>query len=328
MRKKIIIVTAIAAAVFAAVGLVLHAVIMSYPHQMLEYESSKRWGAEAHSHITAYMTTDNGFDAYSVMKAKNDIESAYTTDSIETNKVLYSASLESRISLSSLDGLRRSNCTATVYSGDYFKFRNIPLTEGTYPTDSETVSDAILIDELAAWQLFGTHTGVTGMEICLGNNIYVVSGVTKALGGIYKEVYGEYPRVYLRSDSASLRRTDNVFTVFEAMLPDPITNYAENTMKTALQSYDPIIRNIDKRFGGESLDAMNKTADKLIIDSSKTEYPFTEKAMLLLTLDAAKVYSAKVVMYYISAICLLVLFFAVYSPIVKFIERQIGKLKF
>ena len=328
MRKKIIIAASVLAAVFGAVALVLYLVIQSIPRELVEYGASEEWGADSHAHLGAYMTSSDGFDAYALARLKSELTSAYTTDSIETGKVIYSASAEIPLSLKAVNTDRSTSCTATVYLEDFFRFHRIPLKEGAYPTDSVLETNAILIDEVAAWKLFGTGSGVVGMEILIGDQYYTVSGITKPLDGIYTDVYGESPRVYLRADSSYMWTRKTSFTVLDAMLPDPITNYAANLLGEKMKPYTETVRNMDERFSGAELDEIRDGAIKLITDSSDTEYPYFEKAMLILSLKAADVYAAMRVMLYIALFGVFVVLCAVYGPIVRFIGRLFKKLKF
>ncbi len=328
MRKKIIISASSLIAVFGIIALVLYLVILSIPKELVEYGASDKWGADSHAHLAAYMTTGDGFDAYALMKLKSELTSAYTTDSIESDKVIYSASCETAISISAVNTDRSAGCTATVYLEDFFKFHSIPLKEGTYPTDSDTFTNAVLIDENAAWKLFGTGSGVVGMEVLIGDRYYTVSGITEPLKGVYTDVYGDKPRVYLRADSSYMWTGRTSFTTLDVMLPDPITNYAVNILSEKTKPYNAAVRSIDDRFDGKELDKMRDGTTNLITDSSDTEYPFFEKAMLILSLRAADVYVAMKVMIYIALFGVFVLFCTLYGPTVRFIGRLFKKLKF
>ena len=73
---------------------------------------------------------------------------------------------------------------------------------------------------------------------------------------------------------------------------------------------------------------MRDGAIKLITDSSDTEYPYFEKAMLVLSLEAADIYAVMKVMIYVSLVGVFVLFCAIYGPVVNFVGRLFKKLKF
>ncbi len=330
MRKIIIIASVICIALCAIISGVLQMVISHIPTELIEYNSSEKWGAEGYVHMAAYMTSDAGFDANSYLRVKSEITDKYTVDSIDTVSALYALSREEQLTLTSSDGKRTSSCNASVYLGDYFIFHPIELIEGAYPDRESVLTDAIVIDEYASWQLFGTQSGVVGLEVRIGNDIYVVSAVAKVPDGVYKEVYSDKPRIYINADSAGMRTkaADRKFTAFDLMLPDPITNYASNTVNETLSSYDPVIVNIDKRFKHAALDEMREKQISLIIDSDRTEYPYTEKAMIILSLRAADIYAVQKVIFTIGIVGLAVLLLAVYGPIVRAIEKLLSKIKF
>ncbi len=330
MRKKIVIAAAAIALLFALIGGSIALYISNIPRELIEYKSSEKWGAEEYAHMAAYMNTDAGFTANAMLKALSELESAYTVDSVDTAAALYSASMETSATLSAQNSDRSASCNATVYLGDYFRFHPLEIIEGAYPSIDSTHTDSILIDELAAWQLFGTQRGVTGLEAKIGNDVYTVCGVVSVPQGVYSEVYGEKPRVYINADSAACRAgsSGRSFTSFEAMIPDPITNFAENALTGVIESFDPIIQNIDTRFEGETLKEVYDGQTALITDSRQTNYPYTEKAMLILSLKAADAYAVLRVMFIISLVGITVLFFALFGPCVRFVERMLKKLRF
>ena len=330
MRKRILICALLFTAVCALIGGILHLYVSRIPGELIEYQSSDKWGAEDYAHMAVYMTEDAGFDANTMLRVKTEIIDAYTIDSIETASALYSASCEETLMLASPNSARTSSCKATVYLGDYFNFHPIELVEGAFPDRDSVLTDALVIDELAAWQICGTQRGVVGLEIELDNDIYIVSGVASVPKGVYTEVYGDTPRVYINADSAGMRTesSERAFTSFEAMLPDPITNFAQNTLTTVFSGFSPVIVNIDNRFEGEALDDIRDKQTSLITDSSDTDYPYTEKAMIILALKASDVYAVQKVMMYLALAGVAVIFFTVFTPAVRFIEKLLSKLKF
>lgn len=330
MRKKIVIIAASLLLLSLLTCGIFGLCISSIPRELIEYNCSSSWGAESYSHMSAYIGADYGFNANEYDKTKVELASKYTVDSIETASALYSASLESSLSLYLPNSSESVRTCATVYLGDYFKFHPLKLVEGSYPQNGGAMTDSILIDELAAWQLFGTMRGLVGLEVTVGVDTYVISGVAAVPDGVYDEVYGELPRIYICSDSASLRAgTDTrTFTCCDAMLPDPITNYAKNTLEDVLGSYDAVIVNNDTSFSSETLKETYESQTKLVTDPDKVEYPYTEKARMILSLRAADLYNVESIVIKVAILSAAVLFFALFGPVVKFIERMLAKLKF
>ncbi|MBO7149231.1 MAG: hypothetical protein J6V93_05160, partial [Clostridia bacterium] len=59
-----------------------------------------------------------------------------------------------------------------------------------------------------------------------------------------------------------------------------------------------------------------------------TDYPYTEKAMLVLALKASDVYAAQKVFYYVVIAGIAVIFFTLFTPTVRAVEKLLSKLKF
>ena len=324
-------ITALAVTLLCAlVAGILQISLSNIPRELIEYKNTQRWGLDESAHIAAYMTDSASFDVNKYQKLKVDIADKYKVDSIDTESALYSVSRENTLTLESSDSKRSASVSATEYIGDYFIFHPIELVEGAYPDRSSVLTDAIVIDELAAWQLFGTQKNVVGLELKLGNDIYVVCGVSKIPDGVYTQVYKDKPRIYINAESAGLRSgsLQRYFNTFEAMVPDPITNYAQNIINELLSGYDPVIVDTNARFKGKELDALRESKVKMITDSSETDYPYTEKAMLVLALKASDVYAVQKVFYYIVLVGIAVIFFTLFTPTVRMVEKLLSKLKF
>lgn len=302
--------------------------IKNIPKQLIEYDSSAKWGADGYDHISVYMNTGSGFSPNAFDKISADIDRVNKVDSIDTSCAIYSASCESNVTV--VNGSRSTNATSTVYIGEYFKFHPTELVEGAYPSASGTLTDSLVIDELAAWQLFGTRSGVVGLEVNIGEDIYVVGAVAKLADGVYNDVYGDTPRIFINADSSAMRtqNVDRAFTAFDAMLPNPITNYAEGKLKDLFSSYNGNVINNDTAFGSEALSELRDMQTKLLTDSSDTEYPYTEKARLILALKASEIHSVQNTAMKLTLLAAVVIFCTLFGPTVKFVERMLAKIKF
>ncbi|MBQ4136592.1 MAG: ABC transporter permease [Clostridia bacterium] len=330
MRKKVLLIALALTLLCAVVAGILQIWLVNIPCELIEYKSTQSWKLSDSTHLAAYMTEEAAFDINKYQKLKVDIADKYKIESIETDNALYSLSRENVLTLESADNRRSASVNATEYVGDYFVFHPIELVEGAYPDRNSVLTDAIVIDELAAWQLFGTQKNIVGLELKLGNDIYIVCGVSKIPDGVYSKVYGEKPRVYINAESAGLRAgaLQRYFNTFEAMVPDPITNFAQNIISELLSVYDPVIVDTEARFKGKELDKLRENRVKMITDSSDTEYSYNEKAMLILALKASDVYAVQKVFYYIVLAGIAVIFFTLFTPCVRAVEKLLSKLKF
>lgn len=325
MRKIVLIISLAVTLLAVLCGLVLFGIRECIPRELYEYKSADEWGADDYTHIVAFINSDENFDYGSTVMAESAILDAYKVDTVDASSALFAASAE--VSVNLVNGRRSSNAAATVYSGDYFAFYKPKLKEGAYPEDTGVRTDAILIDELAAWQLFGTNDNVVGMSVEYSGYDYVVCGVAKKPEGIYLDVYGDAPRVYMSANSIAFRNRSISFIEFDAMLPNPITGFAENTVSKCVGAVETVVNN-DTRFRGAELKKFKSGINEMIVESNGLEYPFTEKAALLLAIKASTFNSAMNVTVYAALISTVVALGAVWGPTLRFIGKIFKKLKF
>jgi hypothetical protein len=92
----------------------------------------------------------------------------------------------------------------------------------------------IVIDENVAWNIFGGND-VAGMKVWMGGRIFTVMGVVAAAENKTEEMaYGNYDGVYVPYAAfAKMGIENSPITCYEAVMPNPIPNYAYNTLAEA-----------------------------------------------------------------------------------------------
>lgn len=125
------------------------------------------------------------------------------------------------------------NVTAVGVGGDFFQFHPIPLLSGGYISDEDLNHDRIVVDENFAWAMFGSND-IIGMQVWMGNTIYVIAGVaTVDEDDLYKTAYGSTNRIYMSYDQLKSQQENLNITCYEAVLPNPISNYGYYALKKA-----------------------------------------------------------------------------------------------
>jgi hypothetical protein len=118
----------------------------------------------------------------------------------------------------------------------------IPLKSGGYLNPVKTMvaeSDGedpyqIVIDENVAWNIFGGND-VAGMKVWMGGRIFTVMGVVAAAENKTEEMaYGNFDGVYVPYAAFAKMGIENApITCYEAVMPNPIPNYAYNALAEA-----------------------------------------------------------------------------------------------
>jgi len=245
-------------------------------------ETYRGQAAMRYSQLAAYLTEEDYLTPDGMMGIKNSLEAAMTEASIESGYLLCGSSERNVV-------LTREALTveavATVYFGDWFGLHpHLPI-EGGYVDENAVSTDFCVIDDLAAWRIFGS-TDVCGMELSINDKLYTVSAVLAADRSTYAPYYGEKPRVYILYSSAAMRDARITFTSLEAVLPDPITDSAKTMFSEAVASYSEDVTVITDRFTVPALWRIIKRLPELGVMEGK-QFPYYENVARIMETKSA-----------------------------------------
>lgn len=129
----------------------------------------------------------------------------------------------------------RASMSARAFGvgGDFFRFHPLTLLDGSYFDSSDINADGVIIDEMVAWQLFGSSQ-VAGMEVEINGTIYPVRGVVRSDKGLFSEaVKEEAPTIYV--SFAILEGEEALFIdCYELLALNPVKSFAKDTLEMAL----------------------------------------------------------------------------------------------
>lgn len=200
--------------------------------------TASRWENEGESYaqVSAFFSPERNVQLDEVKGIRNSLmkklseDSYYNEDS--SGRVLidaYSGECETQI-------WREGNTlsvTAVGVGNDFFQFHPIPLLAGGYISGEDLNHDRVVLDENLAWAMFGSND-VVGMQIWMGNSIYVVAGVVAVdEDSLYKTAYGTGNRMYMSYEALKAQKEELKVTCYEAVMPNPISNYAFYALKSA-----------------------------------------------------------------------------------------------
>ena len=268
--------------------------------------TASRWENEGESYaqVSAFFSPERNVQLDEVKGIRNSLmkklsdDSYYNEDS--SGRVLidaYSGECETEV-------WRESNTlsvTAVGVGNDFFQFHPIPLLTGSYISSEDINHDRVVLDENLAWAMFGSND-VVGMQIWMGNNIYVVAGVVDVdEDSLYKTAYGTGNRIYMNYETLKAQKEELKVTCYEAVMPNPISNYAFYALKSACGqdeidnsetmkdeknplNFDncEIIEN-SNRFKSMSLFSNFKTNKYKSMRTNSVEYPFWENVARVIT---------------------------------------------
>lgn len=118
--------------------------------------------------------------------------------------------------------------SAVGIGGDFFLFHPLKLKTGSYFSGDTLMQDYVVLDEDAAWQLFGSND-IAGQIVYISKIPHVVIGVVEREKGRLEEAAGLGSSVaYVSYETLSKYGTDYGINTYELVMPNPVSGYAKN----------------------------------------------------------------------------------------------------
>ncbi len=231
------IVLGLTACMLIAIGvlaIVLHVGKNSLPDQLM----ASRWSADSDvAQISCFYSDDAFLTESSIEEIRYHLETKLQEQAIEPNTdtarlMIDAYCAEGAITIQSDKKTIQAN--AIGIGGDFFMFHPIPLVSGMYFSGNALMQDSILLDEEAAWQLFGAND-IAGMTVTIGGKPYRVAGVYSREQGDLETLAGSKDTTVYIAYSALESNISCSISCYEVVLPNPVEGFAydmmlENTM--------------------------------------------------------------------------------------------------
>lgn len=141
-------------------------------------------------------------------------------------------SAEGKIALVGENG--RVEADAMGIGGDFFLFHPQKLLYGSYFSGNDLNSDYCVIDEDAAWQLFGSND-VAGMTVEILGVPHIVTGVIERPSGkLVKKAGLDSTRVYVSLHTLETYGSSQGINHYEIVMPNPVKEFALKHVKEEL----------------------------------------------------------------------------------------------
>ena len=237
--KKTIVITAavlIGLMLFASVYLILknRSIAKDYYHEL----AAERWdGTDVScSEVSVYYEENVGIATPDVAYAVTSINQRLKSDNYLTvgdNGLNWYYAYAGIADITVEKGSRSIQAEAFGIGGEFFKIHEMPLLSGTYFDTDIAEKSMVILDEYAAWELFGA-VDVAGMQVLIGNDFYTVAGVvgtadTKAS----MAAYGDRCKIYLPYEALRKNVPELTATCFQVVLPNPVESYARSVISGA-----------------------------------------------------------------------------------------------
>lgn len=241
----------IAAALLAAAGLTVIGISRGYQGgSALSCQNTARvWQAESDdrmSMVSGFFDREASVSEIDVMSFRETLEKKLDEASVVNdteNSRLYIDCWAAKGEIYA--STRRGSASLETFGvgGDFFIFHKLPVADGWYFSDDESGEYRVVLDETAAWQLFG-GVNVSGLTVTINEVPYTVSGVVLAEDGIgYEKAYGTGPHMYMTYSAFSAVTADGTsgapIISYEIVTPSPVTNFAYDMVSSGFGRMPP-----------------------------------------------------------------------------------------
>lgn len=188
--------------------------------------------------------------------------------------------------------------TALGVGGDWFFFHPLKLISGSYINETDLMSDGVVLDEEAAWRLFGGFD-LAGLKVYINDVPYVVVGVCETeKDEATKAAYSGEPRIFMHY-SALNAISETGITEYEVAGADPIGGFLKDITGKSFEKA-VIVENssrfepgrIFKLIGDFGTRSMRKEAVALPYWENAARYNEDRLAFVLLVIAILGVYPA------------------------------------
>jgi len=278
-NKKRILCAGIAAALAAAsLACALASRSLSRSLQAQREAERFRGGKGRFAQVTCFFPAEKEIDEESVWSFRNGLDKAYVSASVEAKEGgklwddAYSAAGEVTVSSGKTAGVQ---VPALGVGGDFFAFHPLRLRSGGYISGDDLMHDRVVLDEEAAWKIFGA-TDVAGMEVGISGKTYLVAGVVaREKDPASKKAYADGAGIFMAYDALSAL-TEAKISCYELTGEDPISGFL---LSQATQTFkDASSVENSSRFGFEAIFRLLRRWSERSVDTSATAYPYWENA--------------------------------------------------
>ena len=227
----------------------------------LEYtKAAEKWAGnsgERFAYISCFMPETARTDQQSVYSFKSTMEQKLTENSMEAEegRTLWTYAYCGNAAIPVTTDKGSATVEALGVGGDFFFFHPLKLVSGGYFSGEDLMKDSVIIDEEAAWQLFGS-SDIAGQSVLINNVPHFVEGVIKREDGKLAERAGlDKTIVYVSNETLNEYGTGRGISTYEVVAPNPVKGYVYNKVKEKIgvKEGDMVVVENSSRYSVEAL---------------------------------------------------------------------------
>lgn len=252
---------------------------------LIDQQVAARWDEDGGSaQVSCFFAEHTEVDEYTILSYEKTLEQSLKevlpADEVgeEGGKRLFIDAYSSLGSITVVSEKGKLEADAVGIGGDFFLFHPLRLVSGRYFSGSDLMQDFIILDEDAAWQLFGSND-IAGKSVMIGNIPHYVAGVVKKQEGKFAENAGlKKTVVYVSNESLSAYGESDGISVYEVVAPNPVKSFLYNNVKEKLgiDEKDMVMVENSSRYSVEALVSVLLDFGTRSMQNSAVKFPYWE----------------------------------------------------
>jgi len=249
-----------------------------------DQKMAERWAPEGgYAQVSAFLPETQGITPDTLQYFEYSLKDALKKESIESESTNPDARLiascytaEGTISVKS--AYASVNLKAVGVGGDFFQFHQLELLGGGYFSENDINDDYCVLDEVAAWKLFGSND-ICGQVIYVGEVPLIVRGVVaQPEDKISKTAGAGKEMCYVSYNFLSTYGSISGVTDYEIVMPNPVPGFAMGKVKSLLgvNENDMVIVENSDRFSMENRWYLLKNIRYRSMVTQDISYPWWE----------------------------------------------------
>lgn len=230
-RKQLIL--GLSGMIVFCIGLVLYAVSTNMAVKQDTQDVASRWSDKKDvSQVSCFFSREAELSEDSILSFEHKLDKALEEASIvneseNENARLWADAYSATGKVTLESDIGSMSVSAVGIGGDFFLFHPLNLISGAYFSGNDVLKDYIVLDEDAAWQLFGSNN-VVGQLVTISGVPHMITGVIKREEGKLAEAAGLSSSVaYVSYTTLSQYGTDYGINTYEIVMPNPVSGYAK-----------------------------------------------------------------------------------------------------
>jgi len=214
-------------------GILLCIISNAIAGSLMEQQMASRWSEKRDvSQISCFFSREAGITENEIVTFEHNLDSALVAASITNDSENPGARLwADAYSATGKVTIESNRATVSVdaigIGGDFFLFHPLKLLYGSYFSGNDLMQDYIVIDEDAAWQLFGSND-VAGQMVTISGIPHMIAGVVEREEGSMAKAAGLTSSiVYVSYTTLSNYGINYGLNTYEIVMPNPVSGYAK-----------------------------------------------------------------------------------------------------